>query len=53
MEVVLPMGCLEIAEKMNSMNYKMNNNRKKADNFVDGVREHGKFVTVSFLLQFI
>ncbi|KAL6345092.1 hypothetical protein AAG906_013575 [Vitis piasezkii] len=27
---------------MNSMNYRMNNNRKKADNFVDGVREHGK-----------
>ncbi|KAL6332531.1 hypothetical protein AAG906_008951 [Vitis piasezkii] len=29
-------------KKMNSMNYRMNNNRKKADNFVDGVREHGK-----------
>ncbi|KAL6312265.1 hypothetical protein AAG906_022021 [Vitis piasezkii] len=25
---------------MNSMNCRMNNNRKKADNFVDGVREH-------------
>nr|CAN83539.1 hypothetical protein VITISV_021330 [Vitis vinifera] len=29
-----------IPKKMNSMNYRMNNNRKKADNFVDGVREH-------------
>ncbi|KAL6346340.1 hypothetical protein AAG906_033136 [Vitis piasezkii] len=31
-----------IPKKMNSMNYRMNNNRKKADNFVDGVREHVK-----------
>ncbi|KAL6332540.1 hypothetical protein AAG906_008960 [Vitis piasezkii] len=29
-----------IPKKMNSMNYRMNNNRKKTDNFVDGVREY-------------
>lgn len=48
MEVVLPIGCLLIAEKMDSMNHRMNKSRKKADNFVDGVREHGKLVTVLF-----
>ncbi|XP_059591355.1 GEM-like protein 4 [Vitis vinifera] len=26
---------------MDSTNYRMNKNRKKSDNFVDGVREHG------------
>ncbi|RVX16310.1 hypothetical protein CK203_014434 [Vitis vinifera] len=27
---------------MDSTNYRMNKNRKKADNFLDGVREHLK-----------
>ena len=36
---------------MDSTNYRMNKNRKKSDNFVDGVREHGKLVTVCILLQ--
>ena len=33
---------------MDPTNYTMNKNRKKADNFVDGVREHGKPVTFFF-----
>ncbi|RVW51454.1 hypothetical protein CK203_084000 [Vitis vinifera] len=31
-----------IPKKMDSTNYRMNKNRKKADNFLDGVREHLK-----------
>lgn len=40
--------CIEIAEKMNSKIYRMEKNRKKADNFVDGIREHCKLLTVLF-----
>ena len=37
---------------MDPTNYVMNRSRKKADNFVDGVREHGKLVTIYYLLEF-
>ncbi|KAL6332545.1 hypothetical protein AAG906_008965 [Vitis piasezkii] len=40
-----------IPKKMNSMNYRMKNNRKKADNFVDGVREYGKVELGARILQ--
>ncbi|RVW69188.1 GEM-like protein 4 [Vitis vinifera] len=36
---------------MDSTNYRMNKNRKKSDNFVDGVQEHGKVELGARILQ--
>ena len=43
------MGFFQIADKVDRMKNMMNKHGQKADNFVHGIREHRKYLFLSFI----